>query len=79
MLKMCSESINKPLDYIFRASLNDERFLSERKKSNVVPIHKTDDKGILKNYRPVSLLPIYAKIFETINYSRIYEYLLKPI
>lgn len=77
MLKMCSESINKPLDYIFRASLNDERFLSERKKSNVVPIHKTDDKGILKNYRPVSLLPIYAKIFETINYSRIYEYLIK--
>lgn len=48
MLKMCSESINKPLDYIFRASLNDERFPSERKKSNVVPIHKTDDKRILK-------------------------------
>lgn len=48
MLKMCSESINKPLDYIFRVSLNDERFPSERKKSNVVPIHKTDDKRILK-------------------------------
>ena len=29
MFKMCAESIHKPLEYIFRASLNDERFPSE--------------------------------------------------
>ena len=28
MLKMCGESILKPLEYIFRASLNDEMMLS---------------------------------------------------
>ena len=51
---MCGESIHEPLEYTFRASLNDERFPSEWKKANVVPIHKKDDKQILKSYRPVS-------------------------
>ena len=42
-----------------------------------MPIHKKDDKQILKNYRPVSLLPICAKIFERIIYNKIFEYLIK--
>ena len=77
ILKICGESIHKPLESIFRASLNDGRFPSEWKKANVVPIHKKDDKQILKNYRPVSLLPICAKIFERIIYNRIFEYLIE--
>ena len=74
MLKICGESIHKPLESIFQASLNDGRFLSEWKKANVVPIHKKDDKQILENYRLVSLLPVCAKIFEKIIYNRIFEY-----
>ena len=77
MLKMCGESIHKPLEYIFQASLNDERFPSEWKKANVVPIHKKDDKQALKSYRPVSLLPVCAKIFERIIYNRTFEYLIQ--
>ena len=42
-----------------------------------MPIHKKDDKQILKNYRPISILPIYVKIFETIIYNRIFEYLIE--
>ena len=75
MLKICDESIYKPLEYTFWASLNDERFASEWKKASVVPIHKKDIKQILKNYRLVSLLPICAKIFEIKIYIRIFEYL----
>ena len=40
-------------------------------------IHKKDDKQILKDYRPVSLLPICAKTFERIIYNRIFEYLIE--
>ena len=58
---MCGESIHKPLEYTFRALLNDERFPSEWEKANVVPIQKKDDKQILKNHRPVLLLHICAK------------------
>ena len=77
MLKMDGESIHKPLEYIFRASLNDGNFPSEWKKVNIVPIHRKGDKQILKNHRPVSLFPIYAKIFERIIYNRIFEYLIE--
>ena len=38
--------------------------------ANVAPTHKKDDKQILENYWPVSLLPIYAKIFERMIYKR---------
>ena len=71
---MCGESIHKRLEYTFRASLNDESFLSEWKEANVVPIN---NKEILKNYMPVSLFPICAKIFERIICNRIFEYLFK--
>ena len=76
MLKICDESIHKRLESIFQTSLNHERFPSEWKKANVVPIHKKDDKQILKHYRPVSLLPICAKIFEIIIYN-IFDYLIE--
>ena len=42
-----------------------------------MPIHKKDDKQIVKNYRLVSLLPICAKILERIIYNRIFEYLIE--
>ena len=44
------------------------------KKSNIYPIHKKGDKQISNNHRPVSLLPICGKIFETIIFNSLYEY-----
>ena len=46
-------------------------------KSNVVPIHKKDDRQRLQNYWPASLLPICRKIFEIIIFNPIFEYLEK--
>ena len=37
------------------------------KVAKVVPIFKKEDKLQLKNYRPISVLPVISKIFE--NYS----------
>ena len=44
-------------------------------EANVVPVHKKGDKQLLKNYRPISLLSIFGKIFERIIYNNIFEYL----
>ena len=41
--------------------------------ANVVPIHKRDDKQNVKNYRPVSLLPIFGKIFERLICNKMYS------
>ena len=47
------------------------------KKANVVPIHKRDDKRNVRNYRPVSLLPIFGKIFERLIYNEMYPFFIE--
>ena len=37
-------------------------------------VHKKNSKNLLKNYRPISLLPICGKIFEKCIYNSIYSY-----
>ena len=64
MLKICGDSICTQLDMIFKQALLTGVFPSNWKKGNIVPIHKKGDKENIRNYRPVSLLPIYDKIFE---------------
>ena len=44
-------------------------------KANIVPAHKKNSRHIMKNYRPISLLPICGKIFEKIIFDEIYEHL----
>ena len=75
MLKLCHISICKPLIIIFKNCMNHGKFPSEWKKANVVPIHKKGDKQLLKNYRPISLLPICGKMFERILYNKLYPFL----
>ena len=75
VLKLCGEAICRLLNIIFKTCLNTAKFLSEWKKGNVVSIHKKDDKRNVKNYRPVSLLPICGKIFERLIYNVMYDFL----
>jgi hypothetical protein len=41
----------------------------------VKPLHKKGDKYNMTNYRPVSLLPIFPKVFETAMHSRLSHHL----
>ena len=43
--------------------------------TKIVPVHNKGDKQIVKNYRPVSLLPIFGKVFEKILFNSIFEYI----
>ena len=52
-------------------------FLSEWKKTNVVPTYKKDDKQCLKNYSPISLPPICGKIFEKLILNEIFKFFIE--
>ena len=66
MIKICDESLALSLKIISEAALNDGVFPDDCKKDNIAPVHKKTLKTMLISYRPISLLPIFAKIFENI-------------
>ena len=74
MTKIRDASICKSLELIFRSRLENRKFPTEWKKANVVQAHKKRDKQNLKNYRPVSVLPVVGKIFERILYNIMCEF-----
>ena len=47
------------------------------KKSIVVPIYKSGNKTEIGNYRPISLITTFAKIFEKCLKERLFDFLLK--
>ena len=67
-------SFVKPLYCIFRFSADSSFFPSQWKKGNVVPVFKKGDKSIAKNYRPVSLLPVFGKLFAKCIYDALYSH-----
>ena len=69
MIKTCGKSTCKPLELIFSQSIGTGYFLLEWKKANVVPVYKKGDKQCLKNYRPVSLIPICEKLIERLTFN----------
>ena len=44
-------------------------------KGNIVPIQKKERENVVKNNRPISLLPICGKIFEKLIYNSLFEYI----
>ena len=77
MIKICDKSFLKPLILLFQNSAKLFYFPDIWKRSNIIPVHKKNDKQLVKNYRPISLLPIFGKIFEKIILNKIYQFLLE--
>ena len=77
MLKICDKPICKPLQLIFQSCIKHEKFPNEWKIPNVVPVHKKTNKQILRNYWPVSLLPICGKVSERLIYNSLVEYFIE--
>ena len=73
MVKICDDSMCKPLRLVFQSCLESGAYPSVWKKANVVPIYKKGDKQKLENYRPITLLRITGKIFERLLYDRMFE------
>ena len=74
MLQLCGNSVCKPLELIFKQSMESGSFTPEWKEENVDPIHKKYEKQCLKDYRPVSLLPICGRIFEKLFFNEMFLY-----
>ena len=74
MIQLCGKSIVKPLKHLFESSLTAGIFPKHWKKGNIVPVHEKESKNCLKNYRPISLLPIFSKIFERLIFTALFNF-----
>ena len=75
MLLLCDDSVILPLQIIFSNILSTSIYPDEWKLANVTPIFKKGDKQLIKNYRPISLLPICGKILEKLIFTQLYTHL----
>ena len=74
MLLLCDNSVVPPLKIIFENMLRTSTYPDLWKLANVTPVFKKNNKQLIKNYRPISLLPICGKIFEKIVFNNLYHY-----
>ena len=69
--------ISKPLSEIINLSMTKGILPDQMKIAKVIPLFKSGDNNIYKNFRPVSILPSFSKILEKVVYNRLTDYLTK--
>ena len=62
-----------PLKYIFNLLLQQRLFPENLKIAKVSPIYKKDEEFLMKNYRPITVLPRFSKLLEHIMYNYLFK------
>ena len=71
LLRECPVLISESLTLIFNRTINTSIFPDEWKYAKVIPIHKHGKRNCTDNYRPISLIPVVAKVFERVIYDQL--------
>ena len=74
LIKPIAHIIVKPITHIFNLSIQQGLVPTGLKISRVTPIFKGGNKNEIGNYRPISVLPVFAKILEKIISRQLYDY-----
>ena len=74
VIKKASDIISPTLSNYFNLLMQAGIFPDICKIGKITPIFKKGDTELLENYRPISTLPIFSKIFEKVIYSRLYSF-----
>ena len=72
LVKLASEVLSKPLSIAMNSSITSSTFPDRAKVATIVPIDKKSDNMYnVSNFRPVSLLNCFSKIYENYINSHI--------
>ena len=63
------------LQAIYNKNNMESNFPCPMKNADIIPVHKKDDKTDKENYRPVSILSSFSKVFEKIMCNNINQYM----
>ena len=74
-MKQCLENYISPLTHIINVSITNGYFPEEMKLAKVLPIFKVYNEAQIQNYRPISVLPFFSKIFEKIMANYVIDFI----
>ena len=72
MSDICAPALN---DIWNNEIITQKCFPNNLKLADVTPVFKKEDASLLKNYRPVSVLPVVPKIYERIMEKQIFPFM----
>ena len=75
VIKSCATALCGPIHHLFVQCISQAYIPQEWKTHYITPIFKSGDKASVKNYRPISLLPILSKVLERIVFDQIYDHI----
>ena len=75
ILKFISTLISPILKELINKSLYEGKFPKFCKIARVVPVFKSGSASSVCNYRPISILPLFSKIFEKIVHKQLSDFL----
>ena len=75
MIKDGAEELAVPVCHLINLSLRSSLFPTSEKLAKISPVPKSNDRSLLDNFRPISILSVFSKVLETIVYHQISNYL----
>ena len=77
LLKFISPALIESFRIIINQSLITSIYPHRLKIAKVIPIYKKENKLLVDNYRPISLLSSMSKLFEKVVYNQLFTYFQK--
>ena len=75
LIRDCASVLSNPLKVIFNLILRTSVFPDLWKNSRVVPVYKAGQRNEISNYRPITLINNFAKVFEYVLHSQMYAHI----
>lgn len=70
----CAHVLSWPLTILFNLSLSNNIFPAILKQSKIIPVFKSGIRNDIKNYRPITIINNFSKVFEITLNVRIYSH-----
>ena len=74
LVKDAAKFIAYPIMCIFNSSIANGVFPDAWKTASVTPIHKSGSKSELNDYRPISAISVFARMFERLAHDQLSEF-----
>ena len=75
IIKKISPTITPLLTELFNESILYGKFPNKLKTGRVIPLHKSGPTTSLKNYRPITTLSVFSKVFEKLVHKRMSSFI----